>query len=74
MTNTVVSDKSVKIVPKTLLLSTTFSISLSLTEDNAVRQIPSKNPTEILKIYYQNDLKVVLHEILEIIGRILTGL
>ena len=61
MTNTVVSDKSVKIVPKTLLLSTTFSISLSLTEDNAVRQIPSKNPTEILKIYYQNDLKVVLH-------------
>ena len=74
MTNTVVSDKSVKIVPKTLLLSTTFSISLSLTEDNVVRQIPSKNPTEILKIYYQNDLKVVLHEILEIIGRILTGL
>ena len=61
MTNTVVSDKSVKIVPKTLLLSTTFSISLSLTEDNVVRQIPFKNLTEILKIYYQNDLKVVLH-------------
>ena len=61
MTNTVVSDKSVKIVPNTFLLSTTFSISLSLTEDNVVRQIPFKNPTEILKIYYQNDLKVVLH-------------